>query len=146
MHMPQREVLNVLAPVVLDPISVHDWSRSMNDPRLHEELLQARQVAKTCLMDGRRSIEALRPDEASNGSLQEQLQRLVAACKTICPETRITLDLEEARQRGASNRVISEALYIASGTVKNHLSNILGKLGGRDRTQAALEARELGLL
>jgi DNA-binding NarL/FixJ family response regulator len=48
--------------------------------------------------------------------------------------------------RGASNREISEALYIAGGTVKNHLSNILGKLGVRDRTQAALKARELGLL
>ncbi|QBD75506.1 response regulator transcription factor [Ktedonosporobacter rubrisoli] len=48
--------------------------------------------------------------------------------------------------RGASNREISESLYIASGTVKNHLSNILGKLGVRDRTQAALKAKELGLL
>jgi DNA-binding NarL/FixJ family response regulator len=47
---------------------------------------------------------------------------------------------------GASNREISETLYIAGGTVKNHLSNILGKLGVRDRTQAALKARELGLL
>ena len=48
--------------------------------------------------------------------------------------------------RGASNREISETLYIAGGTVKNHLSNVLGKLGVRDRTQAALKARELGLL
>ncbi|GCE22108.1 response regulator [Dictyobacter kobayashii] len=48
--------------------------------------------------------------------------------------------------RGASNREISETLYIAGGTVKNHLSNILGKLRVRDRTQAALKARELGLL
>jgi DNA-binding NarL/FixJ family response regulator len=48
--------------------------------------------------------------------------------------------------RGASNREISEALYIAGGTVKNHLSSILSKLGVRDRTQAALRARELGLL
>ena len=48
--------------------------------------------------------------------------------------------------RGASNREISEALFIAGGTVKNHLSNILSKLGVRDRTQAALKARELGLL
>lgn len=47
---------------------------------------------------------------------------------------------------GASNREISEALYIAGGTVKNHVSNILGKLGVRDRTQAALKAKELGLL
>ncbi|QQE79125.1 response regulator transcription factor [Alicyclobacillus sp. SO9] len=47
---------------------------------------------------------------------------------------------------GASNREISENLYIASGTVKNHMSNILSKLGVRDRTQAALKAKELGLL
>lgn len=48
--------------------------------------------------------------------------------------------------RGASNREISESLYIAGGTVKNHLSNILSKLAVRDRTRAALKARELGLL
>jgi len=48
--------------------------------------------------------------------------------------------------RGASNREISQSLFIASGTVKNHLSNIMGKLGVRDRTQAALKARELGFL
>ncbi len=48
--------------------------------------------------------------------------------------------------RGASNREISEALFITGGTVKNHLSNILSKLGVRDRTQAALKAREIGML
>ena len=44
--------------------------------------------------------------------------------------------------RGATNREISEALFITEGTVKNHMSNILSKLGLRDRTQAALYARE----
>jgi signal transduction histidine kinase len=66
------------------------------DPRLHEELLQARQVAKACLTEVRHSVEALRPDEASAGSLEEQLRKLVAAFETTCPETQITLDLEEA--------------------------------------------------
>lgn len=47
---------------------------------------------------------------------------------------------------GAANREIAEALCIAEGTVKNHLTSILGKLGARDRTQAALRARELGLI
>jgi DNA-binding NarL/FixJ family response regulator len=47
---------------------------------------------------------------------------------------------------GASNREIANQLYIAEGTVKNHVSNILGKLGVRDRTQAALKARDLGLI
>ncbi len=66
------------------------------DPRLHEELLQARQVVKACLTEVRHSVEALRPDEASAGSLQEQLRRLVAEFETTCRQTRITLDLEEA--------------------------------------------------
>lgn len=66
------------------------------DPRLHEELLQARQVAKACLTDVRHSVAALRPDEASAGSLQEQLRGLVATAESSCRETRITLDLDEA--------------------------------------------------
>jgi DNA-binding NarL/FixJ family response regulator len=47
---------------------------------------------------------------------------------------------------GASNKEIAEQLYIAEGTVKNHITHILGKLGVRDRTQAALKAREIGLI
>jgi DNA-binding NarL/FixJ family response regulator len=47
---------------------------------------------------------------------------------------------------GQSNKEIAAALYIAEGTVKNHVTNILGKLGVHDRTQAALRAREMGLL
>jgi DNA-binding NarL/FixJ family response regulator len=47
---------------------------------------------------------------------------------------------------GKSNKEIASALNLAEGTVKNHLSNIFGKLGVLDRTQAALLARELGLL
>ena len=65
------------------------------DPRLHEELLEARRAAKVCLTEVRHSVEALRPDEASTGSLQEQLRRLVAEFETASRETRITLDLEE---------------------------------------------------
>ena len=48
--------------------------------------------------------------------------------------------------QGASNKEIALALFIAEGTVKNHLTNILTKLDARDRTQAALKARNLGLL
>jgi DNA-binding NarL/FixJ family response regulator len=47
---------------------------------------------------------------------------------------------------GGSNREIAGALFLAEGTVKNHVTNVLAKLGARDRTQAALRARELGLV
>jgi DNA-binding NarL/FixJ family response regulator len=46
--------------------------------------------------------------------------------------------------KGSTNREIAEALFITEGTVKNHVTNILSKLDVRDRTQAALKARELG--
>ena len=47
---------------------------------------------------------------------------------------------------GDSNKEIAAALFIAEGTVNNHVTNILGKLDARDRTQAALRGRELGLI
>ena len=47
---------------------------------------------------------------------------------------------------GRSNREIAAELVVAMGTVKAHLHNVYGKLGVRNRTQAAARARELGLL
>lgn len=47
---------------------------------------------------------------------------------------------------GASNREIAEQLTLAEGTVKNHVSNILGKLRAENRTQAANFARERKLI
>jgi DNA-binding NarL/FixJ family response regulator len=47
---------------------------------------------------------------------------------------------------GYSNREIAEALGAAEGTIKNHASSILGKLGVRDRTRAVLTAIERGLI
>jgi DNA-binding NarL/FixJ family response regulator len=47
---------------------------------------------------------------------------------------------------GSSNREIAASLFLAEGTVKNHVTNVLAKLGARDRTQAALRARALDLI
>lgn len=47
---------------------------------------------------------------------------------------------------GMSNKEIGCRLTISEGTVKNHMSQVLWKLQVLDRTQAALRARELGLL
>ena len=56
------------------------------------------------------------------------------------------LDILRLLAAGDSNKEIAAVLYITEGTVKNHVTNILGKLDARDRTQAALRARELGLI
>ncbi|MFN8517121.1 MAG: LuxR C-terminal-related transcriptional regulator [Chloroflexia bacterium] len=41
---------------------------------------------------------------------------------------------------------MGEQLFISEGTVKNHISNILSRLNLRDRTQAAIWAKERGLI
>lgn len=48
--------------------------------------------------------------------------------------------------RGLSNQEISESLFIGAATVKTHVSNILSKLGIRDRAQAVVFAYESGLI
>lgn len=45
---------------------------------------------------------------------------------------------------GYSNKEIANSLGVAEGTIKNHVSNILSKMGVRDRTRAVLKAFELG--
>jgi DNA-binding NarL/FixJ family response regulator len=55
------------------------------------------------------------------------------------------IDVLRLLASGCSNKEIGSQLGIAEGTVKNHMTNVLGKLGVLDRTQAALRARELGL-
>ena len=47
---------------------------------------------------------------------------------------------------GYSNREIARALLVVEGTVKNHVSSILAKMGVRDRTRAVLKAADRGLL
>jgi len=82
--------------------------------------------------------------------------KVVGALKSKPTEPARSTVFEELTQRevdvlrliakGATNREIADELVISEGTVKNHISNMLGRLGLRDRTQAAIYAKENGLL
>ncbi|MEU7823608.1 response regulator transcription factor [Catellatospora sp. NPDC049111] len=64
----------------------------------------------------------------------------------VVPLSERELDVLRLLADGRSNREIAATLFLAEGTVKNHVSGVLAKLDARDRTQAALRARALGLL
>ncbi|MEM8982386.1 MAG: response regulator transcription factor [Pseudomonadota bacterium] len=66
-----------------------------------------------------------------------------APLETLSPKE---LDVLRLMAGGYSNKEISSALSNSEGTVKNHVSSILSKLGVRDRTRAVLKALEHGLL
>lgn len=83
------------------------------------------------------------------GTVVDALTRLMsagpAASALVMPLSPREREILRLVSTGASNKEIADRLCLAEGTVKNHVTNILVKLDVRDRTQAALRARELGL-
>jgi DNA-binding NarL/FixJ family response regulator len=76
----------------------------------------------------------------------EHVRRDFDALSPADPLTRREIEVLRLMAGGYSNREIAEALGSAEGTVKNHTSSILSKLGVRDRTRAVLKALELGYI
>jgi DNA-binding NarL/FixJ family response regulator len=89
----------------------------------------------------RAGIYQLSPSVA--GKLVGQLGVKSRPAVPMPPEHDLTereLEVLRLLAAGATNREIAEALVVSEGTVKNHVSNILSRLGLRDRIQAALYA------
>ncbi|MGW4116282.1 response regulator [Actinosynnema sp. NPDC004786] len=74
--------------------------------------------------------------------------RLASALRPGRPDglTDREVDVLRLVAAGSTNREIARRLHLSEGTVKNHVSRILDRLGLRDRTQAAVYARDRGLL
>lgn len=90
---------------------------------------------------------AVRP--AITARTAEGLGRLESAIDSLDrpdPLTEREVEILRLVAGGYSNREIAGAVHLAEGTVKNHLSSVLSKLGVRDRTRAVLKAVELGIL
>ncbi|MCH1882462.1 response regulator transcription factor [Agrococcus sp. ARC_14] len=69
-----------------------------------------------------------------------------AAAPPVQELTDRELEVLRLLAQGIPNREIAGALFLAEGTVKNHVSSIIMKLGARDRTSAVLRALRDGVL
>jgi DNA-binding NarL/FixJ family response regulator len=77
------------------------------------------------------------------------LQTLSSEPKTLDTPSSLTereLEILRLMASGYSNKEIAKAFDVAEGTVKNHVSSVLAKLGVRDRTRAVLKGLELGMI
>ena len=89
-------------------------------------------------------------------ALSERVERSLANERVDHTETRPLEGLEHLTRReieilalmagGLSNREIADSLGTSEGTIKNHVSNVLAKLGVRDRVRAVLKAIDRGYL
>ncbi len=96
-------------------------------------------------------IETIRTVHAGEPFIQPEiasrtLRELMRPQVLVEPLSEREKDVLVLLAQGASNREIADKLVLSEGTVKNHVSNILGKLQVENRTQAANVARERGLV
>lgn len=75
--------------------------------------------------------------EADRNEIEKRKQKQDFICEKLT--TRET-EIVKLIGKGKTNKELAKLLFISEGTVKNHITNILGKLDLRDRTQIALYA------
>lgn len=108
-------------------------------------------------VSGQKLVEAIQSAAKGESFLQPSIAakvvaefaRQTSARKTqslIEPLTPRELDTLRLMVTGYNNKEIAAALVVTEGTVKNHVTAILGKLAVRDRTQAVLKAKTLELI
>ena len=118
--------------------------------RLGAEGWMLKDITLDDLMAGIRAVASGRrvvtPLGAGAGEVLRAGRGSFPASDLPSPLSDVELEILRLIARGMSNGEIARSRGTALGTVKNQASNILQKLGVRDRTRAVLRAAELGLL
>ena len=97
-------------------------------------------------------VGTIRRVHAGEVFIQPEIASRTLRAALHCPGTLVEPLSEREREvlvmlaQGIPNKEIADKLHIAEGTVKNHVTNILGKLQAQNRTEAADIARRRGLI
>jgi DNA-binding NarL/FixJ family response regulator len=122
---------------LLKDISSEEMAQAVRKVAAGEALIQSRITRKVLAEFSRLASANSGQAPSKAGTSSESLP---------VPLTERELEVLKALARGLSNREIAEQLVITEGTVKNHVSSLIEKMGVRDRTQAVLKGQELGLI
>ncbi len=122
---------------LLKDISSEEMAEAVRKVAAGEALIQSRLTRKVLEEFSRLASANTGPLVGKGGSSNAALS---------VPLTERELEVLHALAHGLSNREIAGQLVITEGTVKNHVSSLMEKMGVRDRTQAVLKGQELGLI
>jgi DNA-binding NarL/FixJ family response regulator len=122
---------------LLKDISSEEMAQAVRKVAAGEALIQSRLTRKVL-------AEFSRLATATDQEKPSKMQMISGPLPVALTERE--QEVLQALARGLSNREIAGQLVITEGTVKNHVSNLIDKLGVRDRTQAILKGQELGLI
>jgi two-component system NarL family response regulator len=158
MHRPDVTLMDLRLPGMNGSETVHAIRTEFPDARIvmistyvgDEEIYGALQAGAMAYL-----VKSVQREE-----LASTIRKAAAGQRHIPPEVasrladRVTRSQLSARElevlrllvSGRRNREIAGALLIAEGTVKLHVSSILGKLGAADRTEAVTVALQRGII
>ena len=103
-------------------------------------------------LPARKLVETIRAVQAGEVFIQPEIASRTLRAALHSPGDLIEPLSEREREvlvmlaQGIPNKEIADKLHLAEGTIKNHVSNILGKLQAQNRTEAADIARRRGLI
>ena len=143
-RLPRQRVLILttfgLDDYIIDALRAGASGFLLKDAPTHEVVAAVRAVA---------AGDAVLAPAVTRQLLDQVGRRLPTAVSRTPREAELTEREREVLSMlatGMSNSEISEALVLSEATVKTHVSNLLGKLGLRDRVQAVIYAYETGLI
>lgn len=154
-RMPRRDGLSALRELRLrgDPRPVLMLT-TFEEPELFEQAVAAgargflrKDASPETLLDAIRKVHA--GGSALQPMSSEPVRQAFAYRDTTAPDGNLTereLSILRLMAGGYANKEIARMLFLAEGTVKNYVSDLLLKLHARDRTQAVLKAISLRLI